>query len=46
MNPIMSNLGGRLARFLSRPNPRYKPLATSSFDAIVKGDRIRRLRLT
>ena len=36
MNPIMSNLGGRLARFLSRPNPRYKPLATTDLDAISK----------
>ena len=29
MNPIMSRLGDRLARFLSRPDPRYRPLATS-----------------
>jgi hypothetical protein len=29
MNPIMSRLGSRLARFLSRPDPRYRPLATS-----------------
>lgn len=36
MNPIMSNLGGRLARFLSRPNPRYKPLATTGLDAIAQ----------
>ncbi len=34
MNPIMSNLGGRLARFLSRPNPRYKPLATTDPQAM------------
>lgn len=34
MNPIMSKLGGRLARFLSRPNPRYKPLATTDLQAI------------
>ncbi len=29
MNPIMSRLGDRLARYLSRPDPRYRPLATS-----------------
>lgn len=29
MNPIMSGLGDRLARLLSRPDPRYQPLATS-----------------
>lgn len=36
MNPIMSSLGGRLARYLSRPNPRYKPLATTGLDAIAR----------
>lgn len=34
MNPIMSNLGGRLARYLSRPNPRYQPLATTDPQAV------------
>jgi len=29
MNPIMSRLGDRLARYLSRPDPHYRPLATS-----------------
>ncbi len=42
MNPVMSNLGGRLARYLSRPNPRYKPLATTDLhsiaEAIAPGD--------
>ena len=36
MNPVMSNLGGRLARYLSRPNPRYKPLATTDLHAIAE----------
>lgn len=29
MNPIMNGIGDRLARYLSRPDPRYRPLATS-----------------
>ena len=42
MNPIMSRLGNRLAGYLSRPDPRYQPLATSDAQAlaavIVPGD--------
>lgn len=29
MNPIMNRIGDRLARYLSRPDARYQPLATS-----------------
>jgi len=29
MNPLMNKIGDRLARYLSRPDPRYRPLATS-----------------
>ncbi|MBI4988851.1 MAG: lipo-like protein [Rhodocyclales bacterium] len=42
MNPIMNRLGNRLASYLSRPDPRYRPLATSDprgvAAAIVPGD--------
>ena len=42
MNPIMSGIGDRLARFLNQPDPRYKPLATSDprsvADVIRPGD--------
>ncbi|MBZ0132387.1 MAG: lipo-like protein [Rhodocyclaceae bacterium] len=34
MNPIMSTLGSRLARFLNRPNPRYQPLAITDPQAV------------
>jgi hypothetical protein len=35
MTPIMSWVGGRLAGFLNRPDPRYKPLATSDAQSLV-----------
>lgn len=34
MSPIMSRLGNRLASYLSRPDPRYQPLATSDPQAL------------
>ncbi len=34
MNPIMNRLGSRLARYLGRPDPRYRPLATSDLQAL------------
>ena len=34
MNPLMSRLGNRLARYLSQADPRYQPLATSNFEAL------------
>lgn len=34
MNSVLERLGGALARFLTRPLPSYRPLATSSFAAL------------